>query len=113
LARRVSWFVILAAAVMPHSVSAQLINGAGIQVQGARTPDTDVEPGKPLPTNPRIAPKQSPAFREQTRAPTVITRTPIAVQIITQNLDRPWGFDFIDEGRIIVSKSRVGCASSI
>ncbi|PHN06820.1 PQQ-dependent sugar dehydrogenase [Flavilitoribacter nigricans] len=61
-------------------------------------------------TNPPVeqgrkeAPQQKPNFPEQTRVPTVGTPSPYTATIITDDLEFPWGLDFLPDGRMIVSE---------
>lgn len=55
-------------------------------------------------TRSKSAPDQKTAFVNQTRVLAVNTKTPIKVSIITDKLSRPWGFDFLPDGRMIVSE---------
>lgn len=47
---------------------------------------------------------QEPAFENQTRAQQVKTESDFSVRIIAENLNEPWGLDFLPDGRIIVSE---------
>ena len=55
-------------------------------------------------TRSKSAPDQKPAFSNQTRVQAVKTQANIKVSIITEKLSRPWGFDFLPDGRMIVSE---------
>lgn len=61
-------------------------------------------------TNPPVeqgrkeASEQTPAFPEQTRVPAVETHSAYSVDIITDELEFPWGLDFLPDGRMIVSE---------
>lgn len=98
--------LLLTAALGFSSVSAiaQVIDMEDIPTKGVRAPDAGVQAGQPLPRNTPIAPKQEPAFPGQTRAPAVVTRTPLETRVITQNLNHPWGIAFIGEGRAIITE---------
>jgi glucose/arabinose dehydrogenase len=85
-------------------VAAQNIRTLGLPAQGRAAPTGLATPGRPLPVNPPLVPAQKPAFRGQTSAPAVVTRTPIAVEIKTQNLNHPWGLAFIGDGKLVVSE---------
>ncbi len=50
------------------------------------------------------APQQIPAFPEQTRVPSVQTQSNYSVEVITDELEYPWGLDFLPDGRMIVSQ---------
>lgn len=58
----------------------------------------------PVERGEKEAPKQTPAFPEQTRVPAVQTRSSYDVRIITDDLEFPWGLDFLPDGRMIVSE---------
>lgn len=93
------------AMIMPAApISAQIIGSNGEPVKGRRAPDTPVPPGQPLPRNEPIAPTQTPAFAGQTRAPSIVTKTPIEARVVTSNLAYPWGLAFIGDGRAIISE---------
>ena len=102
--RRAIHCILCLTATLPGTGFAQNTNGAGMQVKGARAPDTPATPGQPLPINPPIAPSQHPAFAHQTRAPAVTTRTPIAVEVKTRSLDHPWGLAFLGDGKLLVTE---------
>ena len=85
-------------------VAAQNIRTLGLPARGREAPAEPITLGRPLPVNPPLAAGQKPAFREQTGAPAVVTRTPISVEIKTQNLDHPWGLAFIGDGKLVVSE---------
>lgn len=55
-------------------------------------------------TKPKEASNQQPAFAGQTRVSAVKTKTKFNVKILTEGLSRPWGFDFLPDGRMIVSE---------
>ena len=58
----------------------------------------------PVETRNKIAPKQQPAFNEQTRAPGAKTKTKIVVTTLATGLNHPWGLEFLPDGRMIVSE---------
>ncbi|MCK2056598.1 PQQ-dependent sugar dehydrogenase [Methylobacterium sp. 37f] len=84
--------------------TAQQSNSVGLPNRGGRAPDGPVTPGRPLATNAPTAPDQKPAFDGQVRAPAVFTRTPISVEVKTENLDHPWGLAFLGDGKLLVSE---------
>ena len=55
-------------------------------------------------TSPPVAPDQEPVFSEQTRAPEARTQTNFNVEIVSGELEQPWGLDFLPDGRMIVSE---------
>lgn len=57
-------------------------------------------------TKMKTALDQKPAFTGQTRVPAVKTKSNFKTSIITTNLIRPWGLDFLPDGRMIVSELR-------
>lgn len=58
----------------------------------------------PVETMSKEAPQQTPAFPEQTRVPSVKTQSAYSINIITDDLEFPWGLDFLPDGRMIVSE---------
>jgi len=49
-----------------------------------------------------------PAFEEQTRAPFVKTQTPIAVDVITENLGLAWAVSNLDDNKLIITGKESG-----
>lgn len=47
--------------------------------------------------------KYKPAFREQTRAPSVKTKTELEVTILSQDIGRPWGITHLPDGRLLIT----------
>ncbi len=65
------------------------------------------EPGELRPPVEQRAPNatgQTPAFPEQTRAPQPAEDTDFVVQTVTSDLDRPWGFAILPDGRFLVNQ---------
>ena len=93
----------LAGALLASPASAQVIDMADIPTKGARAP-AGGQAGQPLPRNAPIAPAQRPAFAGQTRAPALVTRTPVETRVVTRNLAYPWGLAFIGANRAIVTE---------
>ena len=60
--------------------------------------------GQSVETNPKVAVHQPPAFAGQTRVKAVKTGATFKVSILTKNLSRPWGLDFLPDGRLVVSE---------
>ena len=60
--------------------------------------------GQSVETNPKVAVHQPPAFAGQTRVKAVKTGATFKVSILTKNLSRPWGLDFLPDGRMVVSE---------
>ena len=50
-------------------------------------------------------PEPEPAFPGQTEAPRVVTRSRIAVDVITDQLAAPWSIAFLPDGRFLVTES--------
>lgn len=96
--------VALALGLIPSISVAQVIDMEDIPTRGRSAPDAGSEAGQPLPSNPPIAPSQQPAFAGQARAPAVVTATPIAVEVKTNNLIHPWGLAFIGDNRAVVTE---------
>ncbi len=102
---RTSLLLTLALASAPClPISAQLTNGVGLKVLGAPPPDPPPIAGQPLETRPPNGTGQRPAFRDQTRAPAVITRTPYTAGVITRGLHKPWGMTFLPGGKILITE---------
>ena len=59
----------------------------------------------PRPPN---APNQKPAFAGQTRAPERKTNVAFDVVTVAEGLNRPWGFAFLPDGKILVTEKPVG-----
>ncbi len=79
-------------------------NGAGVVTGGSRPPDTAPVEGKPLETRQPVGVGQKPAFAGQTRALAVITRTPYEAKVMTEGLNKPWGFAFLPDGKILLTE---------
>ncbi|MBD8680101.1 PQQ-dependent sugar dehydrogenase [Sphingomonas sp. CFBP 13720] len=92
------------AALIAGPALAQNTNSVGLPASGKRAPNSAPAPGRPLPVNDPTAPAQKPAFAGQMRAPAVVTRTPIDVQVKTRGLDHPWGMAFIGDGKLLVTE---------
>jgi glucose/arabinose dehydrogenase len=60
--------------------------------------------GATVETGPKSVPEFNPAFPGQTRAPAVITRTPLQVTEIASGFDRPWAIAFLPDGRMLVTE---------
>ncbi|ASK98775.1 glucose sorbosone dehydrogenase [Xanthomonas citri pv. vignicola] len=75
-----------------------------IPTKGSAAPRQPAMQGHPLPSNPSIAPHQKPAFPGQTRAPAVMTRTPIEARVVTDNLNHPWGLAFIGDDLALITE---------
>ncbi len=50
------------------------------------------------------APDQQPAFAEQTRVKAIKTQEKFLFKLITEDLNSPWGLDFLPDGRFIISE---------
>ncbi len=87
-----------------QTLRAQITNGVGLKVLGARPPDVPPVPGQPLETRPPIGVGQHPAFSGQTRAVAVITRTAYKETVIASHIFHPWGLAFLPDGKIIVNE---------
>lgn len=91
-------------AILAAPALAQNHNSVGLPASGKRAPDAPPVAGWPLAVNDPTAPKQKAAFAGQMRAPAMVTRTPIEVQIKTRGLDHPWGLAFIGDGKVLVTE---------
>ena len=60
--------------------------------------------GQSVETNRKVAVNQPPAFEGQTRVKAVKTEATYKVSILTKKLSRPWGLDFLPDGRMLVSE---------
>ncbi|MFT4045974.1 MAG: PQQ-dependent sugar dehydrogenase [Solimonas sp.] len=58
----------------------------------------------PLETRPRNATALLPAFPGQTRAPGIDSRIELDVQTVAQGLDKPWAFEFLPDGSILLTE---------
>ena len=65
------------------------------------------EPGKPIDSRPTEKPDNTPAFREQTRAPYRAT-PPFKVTTLINNLEVPWSLAFLPSGNIILTERLPG-----
>jgi aldose sugar dehydrogenase len=83
-------------------------NGMGFRVAGTRPPEETVIEGKPLEHRETLGRGQSPAFPGQTRAPAVITKTPIETKIVARGLRALWSLAFLPDGRILVTEKAGG-----
>lgn len=60
--------------------------------------------GQSVETLPKVAKDQQPAFVNQTRVQSVKTQADFKSAIVTDKLSRPYGLDFLPDGRMIVSE---------
>lgn len=65
---------------------------------------TQAENGGPLETAEPNGRDQKPAFPEQTRAPALTTDMAVTVETVAKGLEYPWGFEFLPDGRILVTE---------
>jgi glucose/arabinose dehydrogenase len=76
------------------------------QQPAASQPAEEKWPGAdPRPPN---APAQKPAFAGQTRAPERKTNVAFDVVTVAEGLNKPWGFTFLPDGRILVTEKPAG-----
>jgi glucose/arabinose dehydrogenase len=66
------------------------------------------EAGAPVETGPKSVPEFQPAFRGQTRAPAVKTRTAFQVIQIADGFNKPWAIAFLPDGRMLVTEKPGG-----
>lgn len=69
----------------------------------ARADSSTAGPGAPLETRPPNS-DYKPAFPGQTRAPGVRSEVALQVTPVVTGLQRPWAFDFLPDGRMIVTE---------
>jgi glucose/arabinose dehydrogenase len=62
----------------------------------------------PLETAPPNVPEFRPAFAGQTRAPAVVTRTPVEVNEVATGLEEPWAIAFLPDHRMLVTTKPSG-----
>ncbi|MBU3078791.1 PQQ-dependent sugar dehydrogenase [Sphingomonas quercus] len=78
--------------------------GPGEGNAGARAPDEPRPAGAVLETRPPLNPVAKPAFREQTRAVAVKTKTAIAATVVAHGFQRAWKIVFRPDGRMFVTE---------
>jgi aldose sugar dehydrogenase len=71
---------------------------------GTTTENTDQQQVNSVETSPREAEGQQPAFPGQTRINAIETQSVFRVDTVVSGLDRPWGLDFLPDGRMIVTE---------
>lgn len=69
---------------------------------------TEPESKAPVETAPPNVPEFKPAFDQQTRAPAIETTTPLSVEVVTKDLQRPWAVEFLPDGRMLVTEKHDG-----
>ena len=62
----------------------------------------------PVVTGPPNVPELEPAFKGQTRAPAVKTRTPLRVVEVARGFDTPWAIAFLPDRRMLVTEKLTG-----
>ena len=62
----------------------------------------------PVETGAPNVPEFKPAFPQQTRAPAVTSRTPLAVTEIASGINKPWAIAFLPDGRMLVTEKPTG-----
>ena len=61
-------------------------------------------PGQPVECRDRNATQQSPAFREQTRAPYAPSNVALNVETVVEGLEFPWAMALLPDGRILLTE---------
>jgi glucose/arabinose dehydrogenase len=70
----------------------------------AQKPSAAIPSGPPIETRDIVGPGQVPAFPEQTRAPSVETKTPIKVEVVAHGLNHPWALVFMPNRKILLTE---------
>lgn len=83
---------------------AQHINGAGIATAGTRPTDTVEIANQPVERRAPNGKEQHPAFPGQTRAPAVITKTPLDIRVIASGLRFPWALAFLPDRNMLITE---------
>ena len=76
---------------MPVRPGAGRMPGGRTFILGGRPPDAEPVPGQPLETRDPVGKDQKPAFAGQTRAPAIVTRTPVEATVIAHGLESSVG----------------------
>lgn len=100
---RKSWMLLLAGIFIFSSLSAC---GQSKKNNGQTTPvkESGTFQSNSVESRPKNAPDQVPAFPQQTRVSKVDTNSDFKVTILTEQLSKPWGMDFLPDGRMVVSE---------
>jgi glucose/arabinose dehydrogenase len=105
--QRLSGKMILFCLLIVNFSLAQNRNGNGIIVAGTRPPDQKPIAGQTLEQrDTTYGTNQKPAFKGQTRAVAVITKTPYREQVIATGLFHPWSIAFMPDGRMLITEKR-------
>src|SRR5579862_1297765 len=96
--------VLIAIVVYPAAVRAQHINGAGIATAGTRPTEAVPPANGPVERREPVGKGQSPAFPGQTRAPGVVTTTPLDIQVVANGLRFPWALAFLPDHNILITE---------
>lgn len=100
--RRVLIYILIF--IIGETIYSQNIPDDGLAIEGARPPELKIIEGTPLEHRVPSSLDQMPAFPSQTRANAVITETPFKEEVITSDLNHPWGMAFMPDGRIMISE---------
>lgn len=89
---------------MPRLIAlaaAAAVAACGAQDGAAQAP---AKPGAAVESRPPNAPRQTPAFPGQTRAPAVISGVAFDVVTVAKGLEHPWGLAFLPDGALLISE---------